>query len=80
MNVLGVLIVVFGAIILWIATRPSWKRPSEQVLRSLPTYRDGSAGTKMGTALSQQTDPIDPEGNGDARRRSGKLEDSGQVN
>nr|XP_046218891.1 plasma membrane ascorbate-dependent reductase CYBRD1 [Oncorhynchus gorbuscha] len=79
-NVLGVLIVVFGAIILWIATRPSWKRPSEQVLRSLPTYRDGSAGTKMGTALPQQTDPIDPEGNGDARRRSGKLEDSRQVN
>ncbi|XP_070979212.1 plasma membrane ascorbate-dependent reductase CYBRD1-like [Oncorhynchus clarkii lewisi] len=75
-NVLGVLIVIFGGIILWIATRPSWKRPSEQVLRSPPTNGGGSVGIKV----SQQTDPIDPKGNGDTRRRSGKLEDSGQVN
>uniref|UniRef100_A0A4W5KFG5 Plasma membrane ascorbate-dependent reductase CYBRD1 n=1 Tax=Hucho hucho TaxID=62062 RepID=A0A4W5KFG5_9TELE len=72
-NVLGVLIVIFGGIILWIATRPSWKRPSEQVLRSLPTNGGGSVGTEV----SQHTDPKD---NGDTRRRSGKLEDSGQVN
>ncbi|XP_032085702.1 cytochrome b reductase 1 [Thamnophis elegans] len=30
-NVLGVLIVAYGAVILWIATRPHWKRPLEHV-------------------------------------------------
>lgn len=29
-NVLGVLILVFGALVLWTATRPHWKRPLEQ--------------------------------------------------
>uniref|UniRef100_A0A3P8Z1G6 Plasma membrane ascorbate-dependent reductase CYBRD1 n=1 Tax=Esox lucius TaxID=8010 RepID=A0A3P8Z1G6_ESOLU len=79
-NVLGVLIVVYGAIIIWIVTRPSWKRPSEQVLVSLSTSPRESDGTKVGFGLSQQTVCVDPEGGREARKRSGKLEDSGQVN
>ncbi|KAJ8012779.1 hypothetical protein DPEC_G00046420 [Dallia pectoralis] len=79
-NVLGVLIVFFGAIIIWIVTRSSWKRPSESVLLSLSTNREGSDGTRAGISLSQQPDCVDPEGSREARRRSGKLEDSGQVN
>lgn len=80
MNVLGVLIVVFGAIILWIATRPSWRRPCEQALLSLYNNGRGSAITVDTVALSTHTDRIDPEASGEARRRNGKLEDSGQVN
>ncbi|KAM6987064.1 plasma membrane ascorbate-dependent reductase CYBRD1 [Aplochiton taeniatus] len=71
-NVLGVLIVVFGAIILWIATRTSWKRPSEQILLS-QHVNEGATDTKVGTALSQTSERIDPETSGDARRR-GKTE------
>uniref|UniRef100_A0A674PMW5 Plasma membrane ascorbate-dependent reductase CYBRD1 n=1 Tax=Takifugu rubripes TaxID=31033 RepID=A0A674PMW5_TAKRU len=40
-NILGLILVVFGALILLIATRPSWKRPSEQlshILTMLQNY------------------------------------------
>lgn len=76
-NVLGVLLVVFGAVILWIATRPAWKRPSEQALQTLHT---SAAGTRIGTVtLPQHTERIDLEVSGDARKRNGKSEDPGQV-
>lgn len=80
-NILGVLLVVFGAFVLWIATRTSWKRPSDQVLSSLLTSGGGGASPKVGTALSQHSNrAVDPEASGDARRRNGKSDDSGQVN
>lgn len=47
-NVLGLLIAMFGGLILWIVTRPSWKRPSEETLYNLN---------------SRDTAPADPTAN-----------------
>ncbi|XP_061925878.1 plasma membrane ascorbate-dependent reductase CYBRD1 [Entelurus aequoreus] len=74
-NILGLLLVVFGALILWIATRPSWKRPSEQTLHTLHSDEES---TRVGPALSQLSDEREGEAFGETRRRSNKLED--QVN
>ncbi|XP_036966320.1 cytochrome b reductase 1 [Acanthopagrus latus] len=74
-NVLGVLLVVFGALILWIATRTSWKRPSDQILHSLHTNGGGEDNTKVGPAMSQLSDAADDEAFGDVRRRSNKQDD-----
>ncbi|XP_034740983.1 cytochrome b reductase 1 isoform X2 [Etheostoma cragini] len=74
-NVLGVLLVVFGALILWIATRTSWKRPSDQVLHTLHTNVEGEDSSKVGPVLSQLSDGGDAEPFGDVRRRSNKLDD-----
>ncbi|CAN9497768.1 unnamed protein product [Ophioblennius macclurei] len=74
-NVLGVLLVVFGGLILWIATRTSWKRPSDQVLHNLHTNGGGEDNTKVGPALSQLSDGNDAESCSDVRKRSGKLDD-----
>lgn len=75
MNVLGVLLVSFGALILWIATRPSWKRPSDQVLHTLHTDGGGEDSSKVGPALSELTDGTEVEAFGDVRRRNNKLDD-----
>lgn len=69
-NVLGLLITVFGALVLWIATRPSWKRPSEQQLHSLHNNEPASVGTKTNTTESERPDP-----DSEARRRNGKMEE-----
>ncbi|XP_029981524.1 plasma membrane ascorbate-dependent reductase CYBRD1 [Sphaeramia orbicularis] len=74
-NVLGVLLVVFGALILWIATRTSWKRPSDQILHSLHTDGGGEDNTKVGPALSQLSDGTETEASVDVRRRSNKSDD-----
>lgn len=71
-NVLGLLIAVFGALILWIATRPSWKRPSEQLLHPLHNNEPASLGTKTDTAMSEKPET---EPNSEARRRNGKTEE-----
>ncbi|KAG7331111.1 hypothetical protein KOW79_005080 [Hemibagrus wyckioides] len=69
-NVLGLLIALFGALILWIATRPSWKRPSEQLLHTLHNNEPLSDATKTDTAMSERQDP-----NTEARKRNGKTEE-----
>lgn len=74
-NVLGVLLVVFGALILWIATQTSWKRPSDQILHSLHTDGGGEDGTKVGPGLSQLSDESETESGADIRRRSNKTDD-----
>lgn len=77
-NVLGVLLVLFGGLILWIATRTSWKRPSDQILHSLHTNGGGEDNSKVASALSQLPDGSDAYGAGDARKRSNKSDE--QVN
>ncbi|KAM8855021.1 plasma membrane ascorbate-dependent reductase CYBRD1-like [Spinachia spinachia] len=74
-NVLGVFLVVFGALILWIATRTAWKRPSDQILHTLHTDGEGVEKSKVGPSLSELSDGADAESYGDVRRRSGKLDD-----
>lgn len=75
MNVLGLLLVVFGALILWIATRTSWKRPSDQILHTLHTNGDCEDNSKVGPAMSQLSDGTDAGTFGDVRKRSNKLDD-----
>ncbi|KAJ8416853.1 hypothetical protein AAFF_G00327310 [Aldrovandia affinis] len=79
-NVLGVLIVLFGALILWIVTRPSWKRPSEQLLRSAQGNGGDASSAKGGVMLSacRSADQDDPEANCEARKRNCKPDESGQ--
>ncbi|KAL1268353.1 hypothetical protein QQF64_033716 [Cirrhinus molitorella] len=71
-NVLGLLIAAFGGLILWIATRPSWKRPKEEqnVHNNLTSPED----IKVGTAMTTRTDQ---ESSLETRRRNGKAEESG---
>lgn len=74
-NVLGVLLVVFGALVLWIATRTPWKRPTEQTLHALHTNSGGEDSGKVGPALSQVPDAEDAEASSDIRKRISKLDD-----
>lgn len=74
-NVLGLLLVVFGALILWIATRTSWKRPSDQTLHTLHTNGGGEDSSKVGPAMSQLSHETDAEPSGDFRRRNNKLDE-----
>lgn len=73
-NVLGVLLVIFGALVLWIATRPSWKRPSDQVLHTLHTDGGGEDNSKVGPSLSQLTNEEDSENTGEVRKRINKQD------
>lgn len=75
-NVLGLILVVFGALILWIATRPSWKRPSEQLPHILHTSGGGEDSVTPGLALSQLSEGTD---DGDIRRRSNRLDDRDKL-
>ncbi|KAF7709550.1 plasma membrane ascorbate-dependent reductase CYBRD1 [Silurus meridionalis] len=71
-NVLGLLITMFGALVLWVSTRPYWKRPSEQLLQALHTSDSAAGSTK--TVITNSESP-DPEPNSEARRRNGKAEE-----
>ncbi|XP_041933397.1 plasma membrane ascorbate-dependent reductase CYBRD1 [Alosa sapidissima] len=87
-NVLGLLLSVFGGLILWIATRPHWKRPAESQLRL--AHNDdlaaaSEAGANGGGAAVTMTTCAggDQESNGEPRRRNGKGEESaaaGRIN
>lgn len=69
-NVLGLLIAAFGGLVLWIATRPSWKRPSEQISQTLSNSGTSPEDMKVATAIASRSDP-------ETRRRNGKTEESG---
>lgn len=75
-NILGLILVVFGALILLIATRPSWKRPSEQLSHILHTSGGDEDNTRVGPALSQLSEGND---DGDVRRRSNRLDDQDKL-
>lgn len=73
-NVLGLLIVAFGGLVLWIATRPSWKRPKEEIAQTVSNNSSSPEHIKVGTALTSRTDQ---ESSLETRRRNGKAEESG---
>ncbi|MBN3300251.1 CYBR1 reductase, partial [Amia calva] len=79
-NVLGVLIMLFGALTLWIATRPSWKRPTDQAPGSRQSNGGGSNGAKQELSLAGcgATDVHNPESSMEARKRNWKLDEAGQ--
>ncbi|XP_047457176.1 plasma membrane ascorbate-dependent reductase CYBRD1 [Mugil cephalus] len=75
-NVLGLFLAVFGALILWIATRTSWKRPSDQILHTLHTNGGSEDNTKVSPAMSQLSGGMDAEEAGEVRRRNNKFDDN----
>ncbi|KAJ7345648.1 hypothetical protein JRQ81_001598 [Phrynocephalus forsythii] len=81
-NTLGMLIVVFGGVILWMATRPHWKRPLEQSTKSRQRNGGMLDGNEEGSTMTDgsNTDKSDVEFNSEAsaRKRSPKLDEAGQ--
>lgn len=80
-NTLGLLILVFGALIFWIVTRPQWKRPKEpnsillQPNGGAPEGVEGSMAVNFGN-----TDKSDSELNSEAaaRKRNVALDEASQ--
>ncbi|XP_053121746.1 plasma membrane ascorbate-dependent reductase CYBRD1 isoform X2 [Hemicordylus capensis] len=71
-NILGVLILVFGAIVLWIATRPDWKRPLEQNLKIHEHSGEASDGnTNNSNAMEISSEAA-------ARKRNLNFDEAGQ--
>lgn len=81
-NTLGLLILVFGALIFWIVTRPQWKRPREP--GSIPLQQNGGNADGMEGAIAissaHNMDAADAElsSEGAARKRTLSLADTGQ--
>ncbi|KAM6177825.1 plasma membrane ascorbate-dependent reductase CYBRD1 [Rhynchocyon petersi] len=81
-NTLGLLILVFGALIFWIVTRPQWKRPKEP--NAVLLQPNGGAAEKVEVSMainsSNSMDKLDSELNSEAaaRKRNFTLDDSGQ--
>ncbi|XP_072197818.1 plasma membrane ascorbate-dependent reductase CYBRD1 isoform X2 [Excalfactoria chinensis] len=80
-NCLGLLIVIFGALILWMASRPHWKRPPEENdkvhrpnggapggMEAESTMTDGSNADKSDVGFNSEA----------ARKRNFKLDEAGQ--
>ncbi|XP_006141548.1 cytochrome b reductase 1 isoform X1 [Tupaia chinensis] len=80
-NTLSLLVVVFGALIFWIVTRPQWKRPQEPNLTLLQP-NGGTAGGVAGSMAihSDNMDKSDAELNSEAaaRKRNFALDETGQ--
>ncbi|XP_062043778.1 plasma membrane ascorbate-dependent reductase CYBRD1 isoform X1 [Lepus europaeus] len=79
-NTLGLLILLFGALILWIATRPQWKRPKEPSSTLLQTNGGAAEGTEGSVAVNpgNNLDKSDSELNSEARKRNFALDEAGQ--
>ncbi|XP_055455988.1 plasma membrane ascorbate-dependent reductase CYBRD1 isoform X1 [Psammomys obesus] len=82
-NTLGLLLVVFGALIFWIVTRPQWKRPREPGSIPLQLNGGGTADAAEGAiavSSGHGVDTADAElsGEGAARKRTVGLDDAGQ--
>lgn len=77
-NTLGALIVVFGAVVLWMATRPHWKRPPEPNTKTQQRNGGMLDGNEEGSTMTDcsNTDKSDVEAS--ARKRSPKLDEAGQ--
>ncbi|XP_049629451.1 plasma membrane ascorbate-dependent reductase CYBRD1 [Suncus etruscus] len=77
-NTLGLLIVVFGALIFWIVTRPQWKRPKEP--NSILLQSNGGAAEGPLAINTGNIDRADSELNSEAvaRKRNFTLDEAGQ--
>ncbi|XP_075687242.1 plasma membrane ascorbate-dependent reductase CYBRD1 [Rhinoderma darwinii] len=74
-NTLGLLIAVFGGLIVWITTRPGWKRPPEHVEKDQHPF--GSTADD-GSTTDYSKEKSDVELNSEARKRNLKLDEAGQ--
>ncbi|XP_062434317.1 plasma membrane ascorbate-dependent reductase CYBRD1 isoform X2 [Rhea pennata] len=80
-NCLGLLIVIFGALILWMASRPHWKRPPEELAKVLRPDGGSPEGTEAESTMTDciNADKSDVGFNSEAaRKRNLKLDEAGQ--
>lgn len=80
-NTLGLLILLFGALIFWIVTRPQWKRPNEPNSILLQPKGGTTEGLEGSMAINVgNVDKSDSELNneGSARKRNFTLDEAGQ--
>ncbi|XP_074857107.1 plasma membrane ascorbate-dependent reductase CYBRD1 [Carettochelys insculpta] len=81
-NTLGLLVLIFGALILWMATRPHWKRPPEQNTKVQQPNGGTAEGTEEESTVTDcsNADKSDVEFNSEAaaRKRNLKFEEVGQ--
>ncbi|XP_033921557.1 plasma membrane ascorbate-dependent reductase CYBRD1 [Melopsittacus undulatus] len=80
-NCLGVLLVIFGMFILWMASRPYWKRPPEENAKALLTTGGTPEGTEAESTMTDggNADKSDLRINSEAARKQNlKLDEAGQ--
>ncbi|XP_021255727.1 cytochrome b reductase 1 [Numida meleagris] len=80
-NCLGLLIVLFGALILWMASRPHWKRPPEETPKVQRPNGGAPEGMEAESTMTDcsNADKSDVGFNSEAaRKRNFKLDDAGQ--
>lgn len=77
-NTLGLLILVFGALIFWIVTRPQWKRPNEP--NSVLLQPNGGTPEGVEGSMAINFGKSDSESNNEAatRKRNLPLDEAGQ--
>ncbi|XP_017931407.1 cytochrome b reductase 1 [Manacus vitellinus] len=80
-NCLGLLLVIFGLLILWMASRPHWKRPLEESTKVLRPIGGTAEGTEVESTMtsSSNADKSDMRINTEAARKQNlKFDESGQ--
>lgn len=76
-NILGLLILIFGALVLWMATRPQWKRPPEQNSK-LQQPNGGTEDSAMTDCSKAEKADVEFNSEAAARKRNLKLDETGQ--
>ncbi|KAM8806756.1 plasma membrane ascorbate-dependent reductase CYBRD1 [Eudromia elegans] len=80
-NCLGLLIVIFGALVLWMASRPHWRRPPEELPKALQPNGGTSEGTEAESTMTDCSSAEKPDvgfNSEAARKRNLKLDEAGQ--
>ncbi|NWI20665.1 CYBR1 reductase, partial [Crypturellus soui] len=80
-NCLGLLLVIFGALVLWMASRPHWRRPPEELPKAPRPNGGTSEGTEAESTMTDcsNADKADMSFNSEAaRKRNLKLDEAGQ--
>ncbi|XP_077175848.1 plasma membrane ascorbate-dependent reductase CYBRD1 [Paroedura picta] len=76
-NILGVLVVLFGGIILWMVTRPHWKRPMEPNSKIQQKIGGKRESNEEEATMKDCKDP-DSAYRSEARKPNHNLDDAGQ--
>ncbi|KFO72239.1 Cytochrome b reductase 1, partial [Cuculus canorus] len=80
-NCLGILLVIFGALILWMASRSQWKRPPEDNAKILQSIGETPEGTEEESTMTDgsNADKSDLRINSEAARKQNlKFDEAGQ--
>ncbi|XP_060635086.2 plasma membrane ascorbate-dependent reductase CYBRD1 [Anolis sagrei] len=75
-NTLGVILVLFGVFVLWMVTRPHWKRPAEQT--STPQQNMGRLDYDGEGLVMADESAVEANGEAAARKRNPILDEAAQ--